>query len=151
MKKRDLPALRKWFAAQTAEAHIARCMEVAGVSRIFMTNSPFDELERPVWEQGFRRDERFVACLRIDPLLLAWPETAPRLARWGYKVQFAAPPQKTFDEVRRFLADWTKRMQARYLMVSAAAGFRYPARNITSQFSRKPFCRIVASTGCRWR
>jgi hypothetical protein len=119
-------------------------MEVAGVSCIFMTNSPFDELERPVWGQAFRRDERFVACLRIDPLLLAWPETAPRLARWGYKVQFAAPPQKTFDEVRRFLADWTKRMQARYLMVSVPPDFEYPARNMTSQILEKavlPHCR----------
>jgi hypothetical protein len=144
VKKRDLRAIRKWFAGQTAAQHVTRCMEVAGVSRIFMTNSPFDELERPVWEKGFRRDERFVAGLRIDPLLLSWPETAPRLSKWGYKVQFSAPAQKMFDEVRRFLADWSKRIEARYLMVSLPPDFDYPARNITTQLLDKavlPHCR----------
>ena len=87
VKKRDLPALRRWFASQTVDSHITRCMELAGVRKIFMTNSPFDDLERPVWEKGFRRDDRFAAALRIDPLLLSWPETAPTLARWGYKVR----------------------------------------------------------------
>jgi hypothetical protein len=144
VKKRDLPALRKWFAGQTVGNHITRCMELAGLQKIFMTNSPFDDLERPVWEQGFRRDDRFVAALRIDPLLLAWPEAAPRLARWGYRVQAAVPPQKTFDEVRRFLADWTRRLNARYVMVSLPSDFEYPARNLTTQLIEKavlPHCR----------
>lgn len=144
VKKRDLPALRKWFAKQKAADHVTRCMKVAGLSRIFMTNSPFDDLERPVWEQGFLRDERFVAGLRIDPLLLSWPETAPRLARWGYAVQFSSPPGKTFSEVRRFLADWTKRIDARYLMVSLPADFKYPVKGITTQLLDKaivPHCR----------
>lgn len=144
VRRRDLPSLRKWFSGQTAEKHITRCMEAAGVSTIFMTNSPFDDLERPVWKQGFRRDERFIACLRIDPLLLSWPEAAPRLASWGYKVQLETPAQKTFDEVRRFLADWTERMAARYLMVSLPPDFQYPARTITAQLLEKavlPHCR----------
>jgi hypothetical protein len=144
VKKRDLPAVRSWFASQDADKHITRCMELAGVKKIYMTNSPFDDLERPVWEKGFRRDERFQACLRIDPLLLAWPETAPRLARWGYNVKAATPPQKTFDEVRRFLADWTKRYDAAYVMVSVPSDFVFPARNLTSQLIEEavlPHCR----------
>ena len=80
VKRRDLPSLRRWFAGQRLEQHLTRCLELAGVEKICMTNSPFDDLERPVWEKGFRRDERFAAGLRIDPLLLSWPETAPRLA-----------------------------------------------------------------------
>jgi hypothetical protein len=144
VKKRDLPALRNWFAGQRVENHVTRCMELAGVSRIYMTNSPFDDLERPVWEKGFRRDERFVAGLRVDPLLLAWPATAPKLATWGYKVEASAPPQKTFDEVRRFLADWTKRLGAHYVMVSLPPDFEFPAKNITTQLIEKallPHCR----------
>src|SRR5205807_6183465 len=86
VKKRDLPALRDWFANQQVEQHVTRCMELAGVRKVYMTNSPFDDLERAVWDKGFSRDGRFVAGLRIDPLLLSWPEAAPRLARWGYKV-----------------------------------------------------------------
>src|ERR1043165_1962142 len=47
VKKRDLPALRQWFEAQPIDKHLDRCMELAGVSKIYMTNSPFDDLERP--------------------------------------------------------------------------------------------------------
>ncbi len=144
VKKRDLPALRDWFAGQTVEEHLTRCMELAGLNRIYMTNSPFDDLERPVWDKGFRRDERLVAGLRIDPLLLAWPEAAPRLAGWGYEVDARNPSQKTFDEVRRFLADWTRRMDPRYVMVSLPSDFELPPESVTSRLIEKallPHCR----------
>ncbi|MGO8927094.1 MAG: glucuronate isomerase [Limisphaerales bacterium] len=144
VKKRDLPALRRWFASQSVDRHITRCMELAGVRKIFMTNSPFDDLERPVWEKGFRRDDRFAAALRIDPLLLAWPETAPRLARWGYKVEAGVSRRKTFDEVRRFLADWTKRIGAHYVMISVPPEFVFPDKGITTQLIEQavlPHCR----------
>src|SRR5579859_5188327 len=144
VKKRDLPALRLWFAGQTAEQHITRCMELAGVEKICMTNSPFDELERPVWERGFRRDERFAAALRIDPLILSWPETSPKLAQWGYRVDARRESEKNFSEVRRFLADWSGRMKARYLMISLPPDFEYPARNISARLIEKavlPHCR----------
>lgn len=127
VKKRDLPALRAWFARQKPDEHAARCLELAGVASICMTNSPFDDLERPLWERGFRRDKHFTAALRVDPLLLAWPEAAPRLAKWGYATT-PALNQKTISEVRRFLADWTRRIQARYLMVSLRRIFNIPAR-----------------------
>src|SRR5215813_8662040 len=115
VKRRDLPALRKWFAEKTVEEYLDRCVELAGLEKIYMTNSPFDDLERPVWERGFHRDDRFVAGLRIDPLLLSWSTTAPLLARWGYQVQAEAAPQKTFDEVRRFLADWTRKIASQLI------------------------------------
>jgi hypothetical protein len=144
VKKRDLPGLRQWFAGQTVEQHLTRCMELAGVGKICMTNSPFDDLERPVWEKGFRRDERFAAALRIDPLVLSWRKTAPRLAQWGYRVDAARESEKTFSEVRRFLADWSGRMKARYLMISLPPDFEYPARNISARLIEKavlPHCR----------
>src|SRR6266496_4349825 len=68
VKKRDLPALRQWFSQQRIDKYLDLCLELAGVRKIYMTNSPFDDLERPVWEKGFDRDERFVSGLRIDPL-----------------------------------------------------------------------------------
>src|SRR5688572_885936 len=72
VKKRDLNALRQWFAQWKVEDYIGKCMELAGVRNICMTNSPFDDVERPVWEKGFERDPRFTAALRIDPLLVNW-------------------------------------------------------------------------------
>lgn len=125
VKQRDLPSLRKWFAEQDPRAHISRVMELAKVERICMTNSPFDELERPVWERGFERDPRFTAALRIDPLLLDWENTVPFLQSGGY-VSSAALDQAGLDGVRRFLADWTRRMDAQYVMVSLPPTFRYP-------------------------
>jgi hypothetical protein len=144
VKKRDLPALRSWFARQRPRDHVGRCLELAGVSRIYMTNSPFDEVERRVWDAGFTRDERFVAALRIDALLLNWGQAARQLARWGYRVQPGSLSRRSGDEVRRFLADWTRRIGARYLMVSLPPEFEFPARSLTTQLLEKavlPHCR----------
>jgi len=142
-RKRDLTALRRWFAKQNVEKHLTRCLDLAKVGRVCMTNSPFDDLERPVWEKGFRRDDRFVAALRVDPLLLAWNDTAQRLGGWGYQVG-ALLTVPVLSEARRFLADWTKRMQAKYLMVSLPPDFRFPEINDCARLIEKavlPHCR----------
>lgn len=143
VQKRDLPAVRKWFKQQKAGAYITQCMKLARVRTICMTNSPFDDLERPVWEKGFRRDERFTAALRIDQLLLAWPETAPRLLAWGYDVSPELSDQ-TISEVRRFLADWSKRIDAQYVMVSLPPEFHYPEEHCCARLIETavlPHCR----------
>src|ERR1043166_3242226 len=123
---RDLPSLRKWFSDWKVEDYVGRCMELAGVDRICMTNSPFDDLERPVWEKGFRSDERFMAALRIDPLLVDWQRTFPILRKWGYQVQPTINPQ-TIAEVRRFLREWTEQMNARVAMGSLPPDFEFPS------------------------
>lgn len=143
-KKRDLKIIREWFTKQKAEDHATHCMELAGVEKIYMTNSPFDDIERVVWDDYFRRDERFVAALRIDPLVLSWSDVAPKFARWGYKVGANSSAQKLVSEVRRFLEDWTKRMDAEYLMISIPPNFKFPDKNIGSQLLEKavlPHCR----------
>ena len=143
VKKRDLPAVRRWFAGQDLEKHLARCLELARVEKLCMTNSPFDDLERPVWERGFRRDERYVAALRIDPLLLDWPNAAIRLTGWGYRTGTGLSAS-AIDEVRRFLAEWTKRINAKYLMVSLPPDFRFPDKTDCAQLMEKaalPHCR----------
>src|ERR1700677_2268809 len=62
VKKRDLPALRTWFTGQKLESHITQCMALAGVRNISMTNSPFQDAERRIWEKGFQRDERLAGA-----------------------------------------------------------------------------------------
>src|SRR4051812_15329788 len=47
VKKRDLASVRKWFAKQNAADYTTRCMELAKVKTITMTNSPFDDMEWP--------------------------------------------------------------------------------------------------------
>jgi hypothetical protein len=143
VKKRDLGAIRKEFSKWNVQDYTTRCMEVAKVRSICMTNSPFDDLERPVWERGFSRDERFKAALRIDPLLVNWEQAGPKLVEWGYKVK----PElgvKTMEEIRRFLADWSKRMDPEFLMVSLAPDFEFPDEGPCAQIIEKavlPLCR----------
>ena len=132
VQKRDLPALRQHFAKWSTGDFITKAMELANVRKICMTNSPFDDAERPVWERGFVRDERFVAALRIDPLLVDWANTAPKLHAWGYDVRADFSGQ-TFGEVRRFLADWTRRIDAQYCMVSLTPDFAFPADTPTAR------------------
>lgn len=142
-KKRDLPLLRKWFAEWNVRDFTDRAMEVANVRSICMTNSPFDDIERPVWERNSPRDSRFKAALRIDPLLTSWDKAGPRLVQWGYKVK----PElgiKSYSEIRRFLEDWTSRMSPEFLMVSLAPDFEYPDEGPCAQIIEKavlPHCR----------
>ena len=142
-RRRDLAGLRDWFAEQKADAYLDTCMRLAGVRSVCMTNSPFDDLERPVWERGFTRDKRFDAALRIDPLLVSWHDTVPVLRRWGYEVT-SDINDHTASEARRFLADWTKKIGARYLMVSLPPDFAFPAESATARVLEKivlPHCR----------
>jgi hypothetical protein len=143
VKRRDLPAIRKWFAEQKVDDHILRCMELAGVKSICMTNSPFDDLERPVWEKGFDREPWFTAALRIDTLVLDWANSARRLNEWGYptgvELNIGA-----FDAVKKFLADWAKRIDAKYVMISLPPDFQFPATTTSAELLDQavlPFCR----------
>jgi hypothetical protein len=143
VRQRDLSSIRKWFSQTTPEEHTTRCMDLARVKSICMTNSPFDPLERPLWERGFSRDSRFTAALRIDPLLINWEATAPQLVEWGYQVS-GELGAKTISEAQRFLADWSKRIQAQYVMVSLPPHFEFPGNSPCAQLIEKaviPFCR----------
>jgi len=135
-RQRELGAIRRWFAQQSPAEHLERVLALAGVRSICMTNSPFEDEERPLWEQGFDRDPRFKAALRIDPLLLDWHRTAPRLRAWGYDVS-TDRSGRTASEVRRFLADWSQRIQSRYCMVSLPPDFEYPADTDAAWLIRK--------------
>ncbi len=143
VQARDLPAVRAWFKERHLETHVSRTLELANVGRVYMTNSPFDDTERPRWQEGFLRDERFVTALRIDPLLVEWPAAARRMATWGYGLGEGLSAS-TYSEVRRFLADWTRRLDARYVMVSLAPDFAFPSNSDTAQLLEHavlPHCR----------
>jgi hypothetical protein len=142
-RRRDLESIRQWFAGQNLRNHTDRCLKLAGVRRLCMTNSPFDEAERVVWSGSFTRDERFAAGLRIDPLLLNWEEAQPKLKGWGYDVE-AGLNDRTVGEARRFLEDWSGKIDAWYLMVSLPPEFNYPSANQMGGILEKivlPHCR----------
>ncbi|MDA1275910.1 MAG: glucuronate isomerase [Verrucomicrobia bacterium] len=143
VKKRDLESVRKWFANWKLNDYLDRCMELGGVRTISMTNSPFDKTERNVWANTFSRDDRFTAALRIDPLILAWTDAAVQLREWGYSVEIELS-DNTISEIRRFLSDWTSRIDAKYLMVSLPPEFAFPGPGTDAALIEKailPHCR----------
>ncbi len=125
VSKRDLSSYRKFFAEWRVEDYIDKVFEIAGIDAVIMTNDPFDDFERPVWLAEGNSDERFMAALRIDGLLNSWEKAAPRLREWGYEVSDDLSG-KTFDEVRRFLTDWAKKVRAIYMAASLPPTFAFP-------------------------
>jgi len=126
VESRDLDSYRRWFAEQEPNGHIDRVMELAGVSRITMTNAVFDDNERRRWLESARAgdDSRFAAVLRFDPLLRNWPTAAEQLGNWGYAVTDELN-DKTVEHARQFVRDWIDRMRAIYCAVSLPPDWRY--------------------------
>ena len=122
---RDLDAYRAYFAEQSVEDYVDTVFKTAHIESVVMTNDPFDDLERPLWETGVEGDPRFHAALRIDPLLTDWPRACERLKGWGYAVEESLGVE-TRSEVRRFLDEWLTRIKALYMAVSLPPTFAFP-------------------------
>ena len=131
--ERSLERYRRWFAEQSIDEHIDRVMELAGVTRITMTNDVFDDNERERWlaDASIGDDPRFTAVLRFDRLARDWPSASKKLSEWGY----ATTPELTVQSIeaaRKFLRDWIKRTKSVYCAVSLPPEFRYGGPEDTS-------------------
>jgi len=143
---RDIASFREYFNDVDPSDHIDRVFERANLTSAVMTNDPFDDLERPVWERGYKGDPRFHAALRIDPLLNDWGNAHKRLKEWGYDVE-PALPAKTLREVRRFLTDQIKRMDALYMAVSLPPDFAYPEDSVRVKIIDQCIVPVAAEQG----
>ena len=123
--KRDLAGIRKFFAAQKVEQYLQRVFEMVNIDCAVMTNNPFNADEAEHWRSDRPCPELLKTGLRIDPLLVAWEEAVKVMAEAGYDVK-AEPDEKTFDEVRRFLVDWSNRLAPVYFAASLGPEFAYP-------------------------
>ncbi len=126
---RDLDSYRAWFAEQSAETHLERVFRTANVSSVVMTNDPFDDVERAVWDAGYEPGGRFHGALRIDPILNNWRESCGRLQAMGYHVDLDLSPRAQ-AEVRRFLETWMTRYNAQYMAVSLPPFFAFPEDSV---------------------
>lgn len=124
-KVKDLKAARKYFARQTARGYIDTVLKLANIRQVYMTNDPMDPQEGPLWLKGFDRDPRFLGVLRLDSVVMGWPDGAARLRAMGYDVDDGLTG-KTLDGVRRYLNDWCDRLEARYMAISLPPTFAYP-------------------------
>jgi len=138
-----LDGLRKFAAGMSAAEQVDRTFETARISHVVMTNDPFDDDERPVWFENGRRDERFLAGLRIDHLIMHLDSSCKKLAEWGYEID-AGFGGKSAGEARRFLADWIKLTDARYCATSFPPEFAWPDDSVSGRVLREaviPACR----------
>ena len=139
----DLREARAFFAEQTLDAHIQRVFDMAGMKIAVMTNDPLDPEEAPAWMKGVAQDARFQPVLRLDRILTGWADHWSKLEAQGYKVD-AKAGGRSVAEVRRFLADWHKRMSPVYMAVSLSDAFRYPEDSVLSRILSEavlPTCR----------
>lgn len=127
-RKRDLAAIRRHFLGRTVAAHVDDVFRIAGVSKAVMTNDPFDDEERPSWLAGKAGDPRFLAVLRMDPILNGWPAPVKAMRASGYRVG-PRLDARCLGEVRRFLGDWIGRMKAIYMAVSLPPTFAFPEKS----------------------
>lgn len=122
VNKKDLNYYRNYFSSYTLSTHIDRIFEITGIKCLVMTNDPFDEAERDVWENKYKRDERFKAALRVDRILNGWEEAVLPLKGLGYNVS-SDLSGSTIDEIKRFLLQWIEKMEALYCAVSLPPDF----------------------------
>jgi hypothetical protein len=142
-RKDGLSGARKFFAGLSAQEHVDLAFETSGLTAAVMTNDPFNDSERVVWGKGGRRDERFHAALRIDPLVIDLPGSSKKLNAWGYDVA-ADFGGRSVAELRRFLGDWIKVMKARYAAMSFTPDFAWPDETLCGRILRDaviPACR----------
>jgi len=129
---RDLAGIRRWFAEQDVEEYMARVFDLAGLDYAVMTNNPFVAEEAGYLKQDLACPQALKTALRIDPLLVNWPGAVEAMAAQGYDVK-ADPDAKTFDEVRRFLVDWSKEIDPVYFAASLGPEFAYPDESLRSR------------------
>jgi hypothetical protein len=125
----SLGPIREYFRDLDVEDHISRVFRLAGVSSVVMTNDPLDPDELPFWEGSNEPDPRFQAALRMDRILNLWTAHHEAIAAQGYKVD-AEASGKSIGEVRRFIEDWTRRMNPSYMAVSLPDSFMFPADDL---------------------
>lgn len=110
--ERDLEVLRQKYPCLAWE----QVLGTAGVTRLVMTNDPFDDKERAAWQAQPLRDARFFASLSLDPMVHHWKDHFQRLKPWGYQVSTNITTSQS--EILRFLDIWMDRTQPIYVSLS---------------------------------
>ena len=128
---KDLSELREYFSLLDVTEHIDLVLQKSRVSRVVMTNDPFDTIEVKIWERGLPIDERFSAALRMDRLLNDWQNTAAKIG-WANDLSGA-----TISEIRRFFDSWIAKMNPLYMAVSLPDNFDYFAEDVRNKLIRE--------------
>lgn len=143
VNNRDLNYYREYFSSMPLKDHINRVFNTVNLKCVVMTNDPLDKIESAVWENGYIKDDRFKAALRVDRVLNSWEDSVLDLKRLGFNVQKDLSGQ-TIDEIKRFLIEFIDRMEALYCAVSLPPDFSMSDGSIRTKIidsSVLPVCR----------
>jgi len=143
---RDLESYREFFRGTEAGDHMRLVFEKANVDTAVMTNDLFDPVEYELWKSGVQYDPRFRAVLRMDLLLNDWDAASVKLAGWGYDVS-AQLDGNSEGEIRRFLEEWIKKMDAVYLASSFSPAFVYPDESVGTRILDKCVLPVARELG----
>lgn len=121
----DLNNFREFYSSLTVDEYINRVFETANIEKVVMTNDPFDPMEKEFWDTGAYDDKRFLAALRLDKLLNDYQSARYDLIDMGYDVGRSLNGIAK-SEIRRFLKDKIKSMNAVYMAVSLPSDFILP-------------------------
>lgn len=144
---KDLDYYRHYFESLNLSEYIDRVFDIVGLDCLVMTNDPFDDNEKKVWDDGYMKDERFKAALRVD-FLLNFPEKAfAKLMEWGYRVELdpsGSLSEETNEEIKRFFNEWIDKMDALYCAASLPPSFVMDDGSLRSRIIKNcimPVCR----------
>ncbi|HBG02883.1 MAG TPA: glucuronate isomerase [Firmicutes bacterium] len=144
VQSRSLGEYREYYRSRTMRQQIDTVFSLAGVDEVVMTNDVFDPQERAIWKSGAgKEDPRFKAALRIDPLLMDYANSHKTIQAEGYQVD-ASFGGDSPAEVRRFLTDWIRRMDALYMAVSLPPDFNISDNSLRTRIVKEcilPVCR----------
>lgn len=127
LAKRDLAAIRKWFAMQNVEDYIQKVFELAGLDYAIMTNDPFVAEEAAHWTNDKPGHPLMKTALRIDSMITNWPHAAEVMRSYGYATDTL--DDSSYSEARRFLKYWAKKLNPEYMAASLSPDFAYPHDN----------------------
>ena len=132
LARRNLGAIRKWFAAQNVEGYLQKVFATANLDYAIMTNNPFLAAETSCWGKGLEGHPRLKRTLRIDTLILNYPAAAKFMRDAGYDTPEKIGPG-SFAAARTYLLDWAGRLKPVYLAASLPNDFVYPSPALGSQ------------------
>lgn len=145
VRGRDLAGTRRYCEEKSVHEYMDIVFDKAGVKEVVMTNDLFNPQEFAIWNSNPKKDPRFKAALRIDPLLNLEESAMARLREWGYAVD-ANLGGESVSEIKRFLQEWMLKMDALYVAASLPPTFCVPEDSLRSRVVEEcilPVCRSL--------
>ncbi len=121
---RNLEKIRKYFAEFSTTDYIDKVFKLTNIKYVIMTNDPFDEKERAVWQGPGNNDDRFKTALRIDGLVNNFSQFAPKISEQGFDITGPELDDKNLSAVKDFLKSWIDKINPVYLAASMPPDFR---------------------------